>query len=455
MKKIILLFIICTAFVNATYASSYSGTCGDNLTWELDKDTKHLTITGYGEMTNYSSSGPWISSDVYRISLPEGLTHIGNHAFSSCDNVVSLTLPSTLVSIGEFAFSHCTSLTSIEIPDNVSSIGIHAFYYCLGLETISIGKNVSSIASAAFEACRIKTVYWNPKNYVNSIEYSTPLPTSYLSKIVFGDEVETIPDRLCSGSKITSATIPYSVQYIGKEAFYNCSLLESVSIPNSIITIGDKAFLYCTSLQSIHIPNSVTTIGEWAFAQCSNLQSAIIGNSVDSLRYMTFGNCSSLTSVSIGNNVNEIGEAAFYYCTALSTIDIPDNVNSIKRIAFDHCTALHSVIIGNGVKNIGEMALFSCSSLISITSNAVVPPTLGNNVFLAVDKTIPLYVPQNSIPLYKKAEQWKDFYIPTAIDEIHACNIYSKTAKTLHDGKIFINTNQQVYDIQGHLVITQ
>ena len=130
-------------------------------------------------------------------------------------------------------------------------------------------------------------------------------------------------------------------------------------------------------------------------------------------------------------------------------------MSSIKRIAFDHCTALHSIIIGNGVKNIGEMALFSCSSLNSITCNAVVPPTLGNNVFLAVDKTIPLYVPQNSIPLYKKAEQWKDFYIPTAIDEIHACNIYSKTAKTLRDGKIFINTNHRVYDIQGHLVITQ
>ena len=49
MKKIILLFIICTAFVNATYASSYSGTCGDNLTWELDKDTIYLISEDTGQ----------------------------------------------------------------------------------------------------------------------------------------------------------------------------------------------------------------------------------------------------------------------------------------------------------------------------------------------------------------------------------------------------------------------
>lgn len=455
MKKFIFLFIVFRACIDATFAITDSGTCGDNLTWSLDRETKQLTIIGSGEMTNYSNSGPWVSSDVYTIILPEGLTHIGNHAFSSCDKVVSLTLPKTLISIGEFAFSHCTSLTAIDIPDNVSTIGVHAFYYCLGLETISIGKNVSSIASTAFESCRTKTVHWNAKNYINSIEYSTPLPTSYLSKIVFGDEVEAIPDRLCSGSKITSATIPYGVQYIGKEAFYNCSSLESVFIPNSILTIGDKAFLYCTSLQSINIPNSVTTIGEWAFAQCTNLQSAIIGNSVDSIRYMTFGNCSSLTSVSIGNSVREIGEAAFYYCTAIPSVDIPNNVSSIKRVAFDHCTSLNSIIIGNGVQSIGEMALFSCSGLASITCNAVTPPTLGNNVFLSVVKTIPLYVPINSIPLYKEADQWKDFYIPTSLEEIPSSNERLSTTKILHNGKVLLYTKSRVYDTQGQLVKTQ
>jgi len=329
------------------------------------------------------------------------------------------------------------------------------FYYCLGLETITIGKSVSNIASSAFESCNTKTVYWNAKNYVNSGDFGTPLPTSYLSEVVLGNEVETIPDRLCMSTKITSVSIPSSVQSIGKEAFYSCSLLESVSIPNSTISIGDKAFLYCSALQSVDIPNSVTKLGEWAFAQCTNLQTVIIGNSVDSIKHMTFGNCSSLTSVSIGNSVCEIGEAAFYYCTALSSINIPDNVTSIKRIAFDHCTSLNSIIIGSGVQSIGEMALFLCLGLSSITCNAVTPPILGNNVFLAVEKTIPLYVPKNSIPLYKEADQWKDFYIPTSLEEIPSSNERLSTTKILHNGKVLLYTKSRVYDTQGQLVKTQ
>ena len=455
MKKVILLLMILMACINATFAITDSGTCGDNLTWSLDRDNNHLNIVGFGEMTDYSQSGPWISSDVYTISLPEGLTHIGNHAFSSCENVVSVTLPNTLVSIGDFAFSHCISLTAIEIPDNVTTIGIHAFYYCIGLENVTVGKGVSNIANAAFEACGIKTVYWNTTNYVNSNEYGTPLPTSNLSTIVFGNEVEIIPDRLCMSSRITSVIIPSGVQSIGKEAFYNCSLLEPASIPNSIISIGDKAFMYSSSLQSVDIPNSVTKLGELAFAQCTNLQTAIIGNSVDSIKYMTFGNCSSLTSVFIGNSVREIGEAVFYYCTALSSINIPDNVSSIKRVAFDHCTSLNSIIIGSGVQSIGEMALFYCSGLSSITCNAVTPPILGNNVFLTVEKTIPLYVPKTSIPLYKEADQWKDFYIPTEVEGIQSYNERLSTTKILHNGKVLLYTNPCVYDIQGKLVKTQ
>jgi hypothetical protein len=47
--------------------------------------------------------------------------------------------------------------------------------------------------------------------------------------------------------------------------------------------------------------------------------------------------------------------------------------------------------------------------LTSITSEALTPPTLNNDVFGYVDKSIPLYVPGSSILAYKSADQWKDF----------------------------------------------
>ncbi len=45
----------------------------------------------------------------------------------------------------------------------------------------------------------------------------------------------------------------------------------------------------------------------------------------------------------------------------------------------------------------------------SITCEAVTPPTLGNNVFDGVDKSIPLYVPVESVDAYKTANGWKEF----------------------------------------------
>ena len=52
MKKIFTL--LCVAFcATSLYANVVTGTCGDNLQWAYDTDTKALTITGSGDMWNY------------------------------------------------------------------------------------------------------------------------------------------------------------------------------------------------------------------------------------------------------------------------------------------------------------------------------------------------------------------------------------------------------------------
>ena len=70
------------------------------------------------------------------ITIPEGVTSIGNHAFHGCAGLTSVTIPEGVTSIGDHAFSNCTSLTSVTIPEGVASIGDHAFSLCTGIETI-------------------------------------------------------------------------------------------------------------------------------------------------------------------------------------------------------------------------------------------------------------------------------------------------------------------------------
>ena len=73
---------------------------------------------------------------VTSITLPDGLTSIGDDAFLNCRSLTSVTIPHSVTSIGNSAFNGCTSLTSVTIPDSVTSIGINAFQSCTSLKDI-------------------------------------------------------------------------------------------------------------------------------------------------------------------------------------------------------------------------------------------------------------------------------------------------------------------------------
>ena len=68
-------------------------------------------------------------------NIPDGVIHIGEWAFSSCD-ITNITVPESVVSIGEFAFYGCYSLISINIPSNVTYIGENAYAACENLEFV-------------------------------------------------------------------------------------------------------------------------------------------------------------------------------------------------------------------------------------------------------------------------------------------------------------------------------
>jgi hypothetical protein len=52
---------------------------------------------------------------------------------------MSFKIPDGVTSIGEYAFSDCSSLTSIKMPDSVTSIGSYAFYNCSKLTAVYYG----------------------------------------------------------------------------------------------------------------------------------------------------------------------------------------------------------------------------------------------------------------------------------------------------------------------------
>ena len=216
-------------------------------------------------------------------------------------------------------------------------------------------------------------------------------------------------------NEVTINNTTYTVTRVGDGAFYACRTLNSVTIPNSVTYIGDTAFYSCDDLTTVDIGNAVTRIGDGAFFRCSFLSSITIPNSVTRIGNRAFKYCYSMTSVNIGSSVTEIGEEAFDGCTILNSVTIPNSVINIGAMAFQGCTYMTSVVIGNNVVNIGNEAFRWCYSLTSVKCHNTTPPILGENIFewgsleMGPYQLDTLYVPAESLNLYKEAEQWNLF----------------------------------------------
>ena len=83
-------------------AAQNSGTTGP-LNWSYNAATKTLSISGKGAMPDYKSGDaqPWkaFRDDMEKITIGNGISTVGENAFTRCRTVKSITLPTTLTKI--------------------------------------------------------------------------------------------------------------------------------------------------------------------------------------------------------------------------------------------------------------------------------------------------------------------------------------------------------------------
>ena len=289
LSVILVVLMIFSIMPITASAYTYSGTCGDNLTWVFDDFTCTLTISGTSAMYDYDYySSPWkyYQDSIKTVVIEDGVTTIGNYAFYSCNSLTSITIPDSVTTIGNYAFYYCTSLTSITIPDSVTTTGNYSFYGCSSLESVTIGNSVTTIGEYAFYGCNSLISVTIPDS-VTTIGVSAFVSCDTLTNVTVDSNNQYFSNDECGvlfnkdkttlvqytvGNVRTSYTIPNGVIIIGNGAFASCVNITSVVIPNGVTTIGNGAFDFCENITSIVIPDSVTVIGDYVFYECPNLK---------------------------------------------------------------------------------------------------------------------------------------------------------------------------------------
>ncbi len=382
-----------------------SGTCGDSLTWAYNSDTRTLTISGAGEMTDFQSdsqgsgTAPWRGSGSdfsghrdTTVIIEEGVTSIGTYAFQNC-NLTTVSIPKSLKSIGNNAFDGCAYLAAVTVPvdANLESIGSWAFQSS-GLKNITIDCPVR-VGNDAFAACAVETasiIYASE----TSVETSTFARCDKLTTITLGGDFAsienlafqncyvlttvTIPDASPSiagssnsdqspfvGCKLTKIDATNGLGDIGDYAFYGRNTLESIKFSDKAVTIGQGAFGNCKALSSIEIPKSITSINESAFSSCSGLNS-ITFSPRDNQSQLTIGTCAfgwcGMEQLEIPDNTT-VGESAFTTDTVtvtLKKLTIGDHV-ALGKNAFDRQSNLKEIIFEKDV-TIDNTAFENCGS---------------------------------------------------------------------------------------------
>ncbi|MGN1017562.1 MAG: leucine-rich repeat protein, partial [Oscillospiraceae bacterium] len=390
---------------------SYTGACGENVTWTLEGGI--LTISGEGDMESYYGvKAPWYNKadEIISIEVLSGVTSIGDNvfmdlpyvnlaavsssvksvglcAFKDCGSLENVLLEEGLLTISDSAFADCSQLQSIDIPDSVESIGDCAFQNCSNLRTITLPTGITSIGMSAFNGC----------TSLNNISIPEGVTTIRIS-------------AFASCSDLVRVDVPESMTSVESNAFNACDSLSYVDYSGTKaqwdkISIGDDnepltaATIHCTDGDVVphgscgdeltwKFENGKVTVSgtgamyefDWAddipWAKFADeIKAVVIENGVTGICSDAFSYCAALESVSLPESLTIIGDWAFSHCSKLESITLPDGIQTIGNGAFQGCSSIKSVVFPNSVETIGNSSFANCAALESITlpkANAII-----------------------------------------------------------------------------------
>lgn len=456
LKAVVIFVLVVGGFVTILdklptwfpdHSKDLTGVTGE-CEWTYVTSSKHLIISGNGAIDDYNGTkadpAPWetFSSLIQKVTINEGVTHIGNYAFVGLTGTKEITIPKTVETIGDHAFYLTAVLGTISVSgDNPNFCGIDGNLYSKDKnilikyasgnrkEKFKVPGSVTTVATDAFSCCnhiknldlnRVKRLSDDSINQCNNIT-SITLPSGL--EETEGNPFRNNPSlaeikvsgsnaRFCAednvlyskdmstlvlypqGKADPSFTLPDTVTMIGDWAFCKNKSLSKVSLPQALLTIGDHAFSDCESLKSVQLPEHLHSLGEGAFEYCLSLTDVHIPATVETIGDYPFAGCLKQRNINVSSdNYSYTSERGVLYNKSKSELiqypsgkealsfSMPEEVTAINTYAFAYVGLLTQISFNNKVTEIGDGAFKNCISLKSI----VIPDTVttfGKAVFM-------------------------------------------------------------------------
>ena len=376
--------------------------------------------------------------------VPAGTKGIYRGAFFGCDNLHSVTLPEGLTSVGDIAFESCDKLTTVHVPASVSAIGVSAWARCASLVEIDVdpgNQDYMSNYGVLYTGdgktllqypCARPDKHYSILNSTDSLDYDSFTGTTLLRSVYIPSGIKKITEACFRNSSVERVVIDEGVETIGQDAFGNCSSLKSVYLPSTIKQIEALAFEMDTEVADITIASPAPpTVGSNAFYavglhedftfyvpgnavsdyQSHNWLSSYFNPNVnmistlqsgktftvDSLEFTTIDdnhnvNVTDATSTGImdpgippkvpyiGNlcTVKALASNSLMNCSSMVRAEVPFTVTEIGGYAFYGCTNLQTLRLHEGLKQIGQFSLSHINALTSLSIPASVDSIIGS-----------------------------------------------------------------------------
>lgn len=494
---------------NDNFFVDYQGLLYNKSLSTLVDTPKKIDFVRVGNLTTTISEGAFAGSKVSDVMLPEFIYELGAEAFMGCYNLNELYLPNNnLTEIGPRCFSR-TAIRHLMIPIRVQKVEEGMFEESPCLESVVFDGVLSEIGSSAFKSCpKLKYIEmgatstpvtlgsnvfdgtYTPIAYVNKsclsslrnnqnwslvkleesrcASYSTyERIVCYVSdshtmeltmgritenlwdvigqtnktfpetaKLYFDDKTYPLtgvsPNALCDPQENVSAFFfPDGYKYIHGFPFLN-SPVQYISLPASLEFLEEGFTRRALNLQKVSIDASNPRYGNPLLSSGRQQQSMV----VDKKRQILMSVCADPYSPDY--------------------LEVPEGIRIVGNYSMSYCKA-NVLVLPTTVKEMGQECL-RYSSFNKIICRAVTPPYCST-LMMSYDEyaNVVVYVPSESITLYKSDAEWSKFNIQPIAEELvtidgitYRLNLDDHTATVMKGDPQLLNGDVVIPDQVDH-----